>query len=163
MDLKTHEMRWRALLEHYGYITINWAIIERNIDNVVSLALDAGGKEIAKEHPRMLKLKIKFLKTAFSGLPFLQPWNEKAVSLLDDVLDRTDVRHDLTHGTIQALTEQLVSIDRVQYLSGYDYTVINTKINLAAIPDFAIGTAHLANSWSQFAANLLTVYGAQKP
>ncbi len=92
---------FRAFCSAIGFVEVNWAMMEQQLDQWVRLIFDRlGGHSIEKEIPRAYGRKAKFLREAFDGISALSPFRTEGTSILDraDVLAET--RNDMTHAVI---------------------------------------------------------------
>jgi hypothetical protein len=84
-----------------GHLVVNWAFVEQIIDMWCTIAYQApGGGQIAKELPRELSRKIKFLKACFRDMPALAPLAEEARECLARAKQISATRHFVIHGAI---------------------------------------------------------------
>ena len=98
---------FRALCMAIGFVVVNWAIIEQQIDNVVNVAFkNCGGKTLRKngDIPRSMSQKLDFLKDCFHKIAALKPFEGEAVSLIGRTSTLSEQRHDLVHGAVTSLT-----------------------------------------------------------
>ena len=104
---KSEADEFRALCMAIGFVVVNWAVIEQQIDNLVNVAfINCGGKALRKsgDIPRSLKQKTDFLQDCFKKLLPLQPFADEGRDLLGRVNSLSTKRHDLVHGAVMSLT-----------------------------------------------------------
>lgn len=97
---------FRALCMAVGFIVLNWALAEQQIDILVNIAFrHAGGRTIRKDGdiPRSLNQKIRFLDKCFTDLELFKPFAKDGCALLRRVSDLSYKRHDLVHGALENL------------------------------------------------------------
>jgi hypothetical protein len=73
------------LCQAVGFLVIDWALIEQQIDNWVNVSFNnCGGNSIHGHEtiPHALKRKIDFLKKSFKTLPLLAPFASEGLNLL---------------------------------------------------------------------------------
>lgn len=89
-----------------GYICQNWAMLEQVLDMCIAMIYhDIGGRaEINPEIPRSFKMKVRFLKHAFSRLEPIKKYKEEATEILREAKILSKARNDLVHGAITSLT-----------------------------------------------------------
>ena len=89
-----------------GFVVINWALVERQIDYAVSIAFkNCGGKKLRKKGdiPRSLSQKLDFLKLSFNRFEVLKAFKSDGEKLICRTNELSDRRHDLVHGTITSM------------------------------------------------------------
>ena len=107
MNDESEFAEFRELAEAVGYTTILWSQIERQLDNWVLIAYNrCGGKSISDEIPRAYAKKHVFLKKAFKLLPALAPFSGECLELLGRINALSELRHILTHGTLESLVPE---------------------------------------------------------
>src|ERR1700730_11205991 len=92
--------QFRAFCTVIGFVEVNWAFFESQMDRWVQIAfVKLKFRFNGKEAPAGFGRKSTYLRQAFK-LPALSKYKETAIDLLDkaDVLSET--RHDLTHAVI---------------------------------------------------------------
>lgn len=84
-----------------GHLVVNWALIEQAIDMWCTLAYQSpGGGQVAKDLPRELSRKIRFLKDCLRQMPVLAPIAAEARQYLAGVKRISSARHFVIHGAI---------------------------------------------------------------
>jgi hypothetical protein len=94
------------LCEAIGFVVIDWALIEQQIDNWVNVSFNnCGGNSVRgyENVPHSLKRKITFLKQSFKTLPLLAPYASEGRNLLTRISTLSPKRHELVHGAIISL------------------------------------------------------------
>jgi hypothetical protein len=94
------------LCQAVGYIILNWALIERQIDNWVSVVFkQCHGNTLRKNKdiPRSFIQKKKFLTECLNKLPILVALRENGLELLGKAFMISEQRNDLVHGTIESI------------------------------------------------------------
>jgi hypothetical protein len=126
MDSKEDEQGhddFRALCVAVGFVVLNWAIIEQQIDNWVNIAfINCGGRSLRGVDgiPRSFRRKAKFLKDSFRKLPSLSPFAAEGLALLARASVWADERNNLVHGGITSLEPQngAFQFRKIGYLKG---------------------------------------------
>lgn len=92
---------FQSLCAAIGFVEVNWALFEQSLDFIVLTAYrDLGGAVLEKELPRSYSRKVKFLKKAFSRVPYLNPLKGEAIEILNRGDELSKTRHDLMHGVV---------------------------------------------------------------
>ena len=89
-----------------GFVVVNWAVIEQQIDNLVNVTFkDCGGRDLRKKAdiPRSFSQKAKFLKECFKKLGPLKPFAGEGLSLVGRACNLSVERHNLVHGAVTSL------------------------------------------------------------
>lgn len=87
-----------------GYVSLNWASIEQDLDMWIALIYhDLGGRQEQPQIPVSLTRKLSFLRRAFKTITALKTLEIEAASLLSRVRDLAGKRHDLIHGALANL------------------------------------------------------------
>ncbi len=105
-DLDPKNDEFRSLCTAIGFVVLNWAVIEQQVDNWVNVAfINCGGKSLRKKSdiPRSLSQKLDFLNECFGKLAPLKPFAGEGRSLVGRVSNLSDQRNDLIHGGIVSL------------------------------------------------------------
>src|SRR5712692_9751290 len=92
-----------AMCQAVGHIVVEWALIERQIDNWTSVAFkQCGGSALRKngDIPGQFKQKRAFLTECFKTIPVLADFKDEGLDLLHRASNVVERRHDLIHGTI---------------------------------------------------------------
>lgn len=98
--------QFRALCMAVGFVVLNWAVIEQQIDNIVSVAFkNCGGKALRKngDIPRSLSQKLDFLRTCFVKLGRLKDFRGEGLALVGRTGTLGDQRNSLVHAAITSL------------------------------------------------------------
>jgi hypothetical protein len=104
--LDAQDNDFRALCIAIGFVVVNWAVIEQQIDFLVNATFrDCGGKALRNKGdiPRSLSQKTQFLKDCFKKLAPLKPFAAEGLNLVGRVSNLSTERHDLVHGAITNL------------------------------------------------------------
>jgi hypothetical protein len=113
--LESDDPRFRSLCCAIGFIVLNWALLEQEIDYLVNVAfIDCGGDVLLKDKdgknkgpPIAIGAKVKFLKNCFRNLTSIRPsptatvlgqYAAEALPLLSAATKLSDERHKLVHG-----------------------------------------------------------------
>jgi hypothetical protein len=121
---------FRALCTAIGFVVVNWAIIEQQIDNWVNVTfLNCGGKALRKKHdiPRAFQMKVIYLKDCFKKLESLGRVSEEGLALLGRVSKLSKQRNDLVHSARMALEP----VD-----GAFHFRKVEYKIDNHAVSDF---------------------------
>jgi hypothetical protein len=112
------DSEYYALCAAIGFVVINWSIAEQALDGWVAIAYhDHGGKDLRKNIPKQLSVKVEFLTRCFQERPSLSEFKSDALALLPRVTALALKRHDLVHGAITSVTSK----DGVFPLSKLDF------------------------------------------
>jgi hypothetical protein len=118
MDKQTLE-DFETLCALVGYVSIQWASIEQDLDYCVAASFHGcGGADIREDLPVSLEAKIDYLKKAYRRLPPLHGLVDEALPLLTDLKVFAQNRHDLVHGVINGIEHE-----------GGVYTFLRTEYN----------------------------------
>ena len=96
-----------GLCQAIGYVVINSALIEQQVDNWVDVLFrQCGGANLRKNKdiPRAFNQKRKFLISCFKELPSLAPFSQEGRDLVTRLTKLSVKRNDLIHGAIKALS-----------------------------------------------------------
>jgi hypothetical protein len=109
MDCKEDERGhddFRALCMAVGFVVLNWAIIEQQMDNWVNIAFrNCGGSSLKDVDgiPRSFDRKMKFLRKSFKKLPALAPFSTEGLALIERASAISTERNNLVHGGIVSM------------------------------------------------------------
>lgn len=96
------EREFRALCEAMGFMVINWALLEQQLDIWTSIIFkNFDGNKIQQEIPKGLVRRSDFLKTAFRNIHKLSELTEEAINIVIGVNDIATSRDHLIHGVIE--------------------------------------------------------------
>ncbi len=85
-----------------GFIEINWALFESQLDNWVQIFYNnLGGKKIAKKMPVSFANKIDFARKCASSEPKLIMFRARISTILDIAEVIAVTRHDVTHSVVE--------------------------------------------------------------
>ena len=149
----TDEMR--GLCIAVGFVTLNWGVIERQLDTWSILIMKHyGGKEIRKDLPISLKQKTAFLRKAFRTIPALRPFMDDALDLIDRVSEVADKRHDFVHGEIERLTPETFEFTRIEYSENHHH-IKRKKFSAKNYPTISRTFLDLGKDTRRFSRRLL--------
>jgi len=95
------DRQFQAFCSAIGFIEVNWAMMEQQLDGWVQLVFVTLENGKRKKHlPRGFGKKSEYLREAFNSIPELRPFSEDAISVLDRADGHADMRHDMTHAVI---------------------------------------------------------------
>lgn len=144
-----------SLCTAVGFISINWALVERQMDNIIHLVFDSlGGVPGQKKKPVALSWKIKYLRQAFTKLPALSPFRFRALRLLTDAQDMGGKRHVFMHGTLGGLDGTILHIDKMA-VGRPGYVVERTSFDLLQFPALTAELEDLTTQWATLARDVL--------
>lgn len=101
-----------------GWLTMAWAFIDNGLDFLSIAIHKSGGREIKSEAPWSLERKIKYLRRCFGRLSILEPYRERAFSILNRVKVASETRHDIIHGTISSASFDNNQVKMTRLLRG---------------------------------------------
>jgi hypothetical protein len=82
-----------------GRFTISWSLLEAVLDmSVMSVYHGLGGSKLAREIPKSLKRKIKFLAKASKRIESISHLEKEIGEITNQIKDASVLRHDLIHG-----------------------------------------------------------------
>lgn len=136
-----------ALCQAIGYIVVNWALVERQIDQWASVAYkQCNGRALRKNQdiPRQFTQKKQFLVECFKKLQPLAPYRTRACDLLTEAIRLSKIRNDLVHGTIDSIDApdgvfhfQILSAERTHH------TLREFDFDLKSFPEIEASLLHL--------------------
>lgn len=92
----------QILLDYFarlGMLTHTWALVETGLDNITHIIFDKlDGKIIYRKKPRVLDLKLKYLRAWHEQIPELQSRRLRALDLIDRIERFSIDRHIYIHG-----------------------------------------------------------------
>jgi len=98
--LDTHD-EFHSFCAALGFVEVNWALFEQNIDHWVSIIFGSlGGRAISWEIPRPFSAKAKFLRRSFNKIPLLHAYTNDATMILQRADALAQTRNDLMHGVV---------------------------------------------------------------
>ena len=112
---------FRALCMAVGFVVLNWAIIEQQIDNWVNVVfLNCGGSSLKTggRIPISFSAKVKFLTESFNKLSALAPFAVEGLALLDRASPIAIQRNNLVHGGIVSfeVLDEAFQFRKVKYM-----------------------------------------------
>jgi hypothetical protein len=94
-------LRDEALFASIGRLVVTWGLLELGIDTMVDfIHVNLQHLVNEPERPRMLKVKVKYLRNHFRSLPMSDEAKGYYQTLLDRVLKASEFRHDIIHGAV---------------------------------------------------------------
>lgn len=151
----------RALCEAVGFLSIYWAILERQMDNcIVLIFTDLGGHEIEPVKPIALKRKARFLNRAFKKIDKLAPFKEQALTLLAGATKLALDRHLFLHGCIVKLEGTILHISRY-FPADPGYRTQHAKFDFQKYPALTEELERLASGWIGLSQTLLDTFRPQ--
>lgn len=139
-----------------GFIAVNWALIERQMDNLCHVAFEAersDGKGLKK--PRALKDKFKFIRRHILGSPRFAALGERLATLMDATESLADKRHMFLHGAIESIEDSVLVFNRLEFQD--DYMSYAEKFDLQDFPLLVEELQHAVRLWLQLAWEVLEV------
>lgn len=102
-----------------GFITINWALVEHQLDNCIAMVIkDFGGLTKCKKIPRQYMTKSAYLREAFSNKTQFKHFKEPMIALLDRADIAADKRHTMIHGTIDKVEGGTLAMSKLTMTQG---------------------------------------------
>ena len=152
----------KGLCMGIGFVVINWALIERQLDNwVVLIFHDCGGDTIRKDIPRMTKAKIAFLRRAFRKLEPLQPFKPEALEILRKASEISQKRNDFVHGVVEKVTPKMVEFSRLKHGDRH-HQVTRGRFNAKHYPALSESLLGLSRNATEFSLHLLKTIPRRK-
>ena len=154
--------QFRSLCMAVGFVVLNWALIEQQVDNWVRLAfLTCGGKELRKRNdvPRSFNAKADFLRECFRKLPSLKPFAREGLPLIDRIHRVAKRRHELVHGGIVSLEapEGRYQFRRIEYVRG-DQVVSTFRFDPSAFHTLEISLGEALTDQLAFSQRLADAF-----
>jgi hypothetical protein len=148
------ENELKAIFEAVGFVTINWALMERQLDNCIHLVkTDLGGVRGHPKKPVAFKKKVAYLRKAIKTIKPLQKHKEEALILLSRAVKMSNIRHQLTHGTIEELNSTVLTINKIKYVDSY--YAEQHKFDFKKFPALSEELGDLVTQWLHFSKKLL--------
>jgi hypothetical protein len=144
-----------------GYVTINWALMERQMNNCVHLVFsELGGVPGHEVKPTVFKAKASYLSKAFKHVKLLAPHKDTAFKLIAQAKTTSNTRHAFTHGTLECLENTVLTINKLQTKDAY--RAEHFKFDLLDFPIFSIELGDLVKNWLTLSKNLLDEHKVRK-
>lgn len=152
MSIPQEELK--PICEAIGFITINWALMERQFDNCIHLIhTDFGRYMHNHEKPIAYKKKSKYLRKAFRRVPHLDKYKANGLDLIQRADSLSELRHRFTHGTIRSLDGTVLTIDKLSIKDGYQ---ADTHVyDFMQFPKLAEDLGDLVMKWGHLSSALL--------
>jgi hypothetical protein len=154
------------LCQAVGFLVIEWALIEQQIDNWVNVSFNNCGGNLVHGHqsvPHSLKRKTDFLKRSFKTLPLLAPFASEGLNLLTRISALSPKRHELVHGAITSLDSSGGSF--AYRLVGYRlqrHTLKEFKFNIREFPTLEKSLSALLTEGISFSQKLASAFLVEK-
>lgn len=150
-----------ALCTAVGFVTINWALMERQMDNVVNFSfVKLGGIPGFKKKPRSFEDKAKYLTLAFSHNMELALYKALAIPLIERAQQFSITRHAFTHRTLERLDGTALTINKL--LTKGEYQSQSIKIDFIDFPTFSQGIVDLVTEWLSLSKTLFDEHQKRK-
>jgi len=167
MDTSVSEGDLKELCTAIGIIAINWAMIERQLDNCIHLiCADLGGIPGEREKPLALERKIKALKKSFRRIESLKPFKDRAIPLIEDARVMGHKRHMFLHGCIGKLEGPILTMHKlrpdINALNPY-YEVEELSFDFTQFPALVEDLSRLVKAWGFLAKDLLDTIERRHP
>lgn len=133
-----------------GFITVNWALVEHQLDNCVALVMKHFEDVHRKKIPRQYAVKAEFLRTAFSAISQLKNFKAPMHALLDRTDSAADKRHVFIHGTIDKFQGVNLSMSKLGYDAGL-LAKAKSTFDLSESGDVIPEFVTLSTDWLNFA------------
>ncbi len=144
-----------------GFITVNWALVEHQLDNCVALVMKHfDGAHRKKKIPRQYAVKAAFLRSAFSTITQLKNFKAPMLALLDRADSAADKRHVVIHGTIDKFEGVNLSMSKLDYDAGL-LAKAKSTFDLSESGDVIPEFATLSTDWLNFAIRFHDAASAQ--
>ena len=152
MSIPTDELL--SICSAVGFITINWALMERQLDSCIYLIhTDLGGVEGHIEKPRAFKKKTNYLHKAFTHITELNQYKDNALKLVKMANTISYTRNNFTHGTIEKLDDTVLTINTLNLKDGYRSE--SRSFDFKQFPKLAGDLEDLVTQWTHLSADLL--------
>ena len=131
------------LFKAVGFVVVQWGQAEQSLDLAVNtLYQDYANYNLAKRMPKMLEVKLQFIRNCINTVSELKPVKQNAESLLDDFERLSGIRHNLIHGAISTTTNTN---------GAYSYLKLHTNKDSHKLEEFSLDL----NDFSLLAADLV--------
>ena len=150
-----------ALCAAVGFVTINWAFMERQMDNIIHLSFASlGGIPGHDRKPSAFKEKTKYLAKAFNHNKELVIHKTNALVLIERARAFSITRHALTHGALDSIEGTILTINKLQTKS--EYRVDLVKIDIKDFPFHAQEITGLVTEWLHLSKTLFDEHQKRK-
>lgn len=143
-----------GLYAFVGLITINWTVIEHQLDNCIAMVIsDFGGLPKYMKIPRPYSKKSAYLREAFNSKTQFTHFKEPMIALLDRADIAAGKRNTMIHGTIDKVEGGTLSMAKLDYDAGLLHKAqmrFDTGRDSGLVPEFAT----LSTDWLNFSKNL---------
>ena len=143
-----------GLCAFVGFITINWSVVEHQLDNCIAMVIsDFGGLPKYKKIPRQYSTKSAYLREAFNSKTQFTHFKEPMIALLDRADIAAGKRNTMIHGTIDKVEGGTLSMSKLDYDAGLLQKAqmrFDTGPDSGLVPEFAT----LSTDWLNFSNNL---------
>ncbi|MDO8207751.1 MAG: hypothetical protein Q7T38_08030 [Gallionella sp.] len=151
----------RELLVAVGFVTVNWALMERQMDNIINLSfVSFGGVSGHNKKPSVFVEKVKYLMGAFDQNNELSQHKTNAIRLIDRAKDFSELRHAFTHGALESLDGSVLTINKLKTKSEYCVDLI--KIDLIDFPVHVEEIGGLVTEWTHLSKSILDEHQKRK-
>ncbi|BCM25332.1 hypothetical protein [Methyloradius palustris] len=150
-----------ALCAAVGFITINWALMERQMDNIIHFSFDSfGGISGHDRKPSTFKEKAKYLIKAFSHTREFSNHKVNTLALIERAKSFSITRHAFTHGALESLDGTVLTINKLQTKKEYRVDLI--KIDIKDFPFHAQEISDLVTEWLHLSKTLYDEHQKRK-
>jgi hypothetical protein len=156
---------FRAFLTAIGWVEINWAIMEQNLDRWTQLIFRwLDGASIESEVPKSFWRKSKFLRQSFNSIPLLLPFKERGIDILSRADKLAGTGNDLTHAVITSMVSKDGKYEMKNLRLNKDamHTIIDVQFDARGFPDLSLKLVHLGRDALYMSADLLDAFGERQ-
>jgi hypothetical protein len=136
-----------ALCSMVGFVTIYWALIERQMDNIFFLIhANYGGVPKYRDRPVQFKRKVAYLRKAARDNKHIRHLAGEILRLLPVCEKAANTRHLLVHGCIESLQGGELVLNKVQYTD--DFSAEEVRFDVGnEFPELASSLERMAREW----------------
>jgi hypothetical protein len=147
-----------------GRLTISWALLEAGLDGIITIIHHrVGGKTIEADMPWMLKRKIKYIRKCFSRLDPLKPYSTDVPSLLDEILNASEMRQNIIHGVAMDHPEGATTLKMAKLIRGGEfYEAHHFEVSSTEILASAVAALRLSTRVGALAKVMIAAFGVDK-
>lgn len=150
-----------ALCAAVGFVTINWALMERQMDNIIHFSFDSlGGIPGHDRKPSTFKEKTKYITKAFNHTKEFVTHKENALQLTERAKSFSVMRHAFTHGALESIDGTVITINKLQ--TKKEYRVDSIKIDFKDFPAHAEEISGLVTEWLHLSKTLYDEHQIRK-
>jgi predicted ester cyclase len=150
-----------ALCAAVGFLTINWSLMERQMDNIIQFSFSTlGGIPGRDRKPSAFRDKAKYLAEAFNHNKELSIHKAIAIPLIERAKAFSITRHAFTHGAIEKLDGTVLTINKLQTKG--EYRSESIKIDFIDFPTLSLEIVGLVTEWLSLSKTLFYEHQKRK-